>query len=661
MRRKLGLLSLLMLWTSFGLAQTYVELILDASGSMFNQLEDGRYRIVAAKEVLRGFISSLPEDPELNVGLRVYGSQTGALDEGACEDSELFAPLEGVAREALLQAVQGAEAQGATPIAYSLQEAANDLQGLEGRKLIVLVTDGEESCGGDLRAVVEAIKAQGVEVDIRVIGFDLTPEAQASFEGVGTFENAASAAELAAALGRAVESAVEETEAAYPVTVSVTRGSEPAADGAAVTFTEAVSGESYPFTRSEPGTFAAELPAGAYSAQVEDAFSEAPESFGGLTVTPEAENAFSFELEAEVEVTLLVTPSDPTAGGNVSVTFEGAPKGEGNWVALAPTEAPDEVYLDWEYVSGATGQLELRVPAQAQALEARYHLTLPEGGVRVIGRSEPFSSQQAEVSLEAPGEVLGGAAFDVTWTGPDNEDDYVTIVRVGASEGSYLDYAYTRDGNPLTLTAPVEAGDYEVRYSTEQGGATFASVPITVTAGEYGVQAPAEALGGAEFEVTWTGPDNDGDYITVVPAGASEGTYRDYAYTNSGNPVTITAPLEPGQYEVRYSTEQQSPNPTLASAPITVTGASYSVTAPAEVTAGEDFEVTWSGPDNQGDYITIVPSGAPEGTYTDYFYTRNGNPGALTAPDEPGQYEIRYSSEQASPNPTLASSPITVR
>ena len=32
---------------SFGQAQTYVQLILDASGSMWNKLTDDRYRIVA--------------------------------------------------------------------------------------------------------------------------------------------------------------------------------------------------------------------------------------------------------------------------------------------------------------------------------------------------------------------------------------------------------------------------------------------------------------------------------------------------------------------------------------------------------------------------------------------------------------------------------------
>ena len=66
-------------------------------------------------------------------------------------------------------------------------------------------------------------------------------------------------------------------------------------------------------------------------------------------------------------------------------------------------------------------------------------------------------------------------------------------------------------------------------------------------------------------------------------------------------------------------------------------------------------------PNNPGDYVTVVKKGAPVGEYTTYFYTRDGNPGTLKMPAQPGSYEIRYSSEKASPNPTLSSVGIEVR
>ena len=64
--------------------------------------------------------------------------------------------------------------------------------------------------------------------------------------------------------------------------------------------------------------------------------------------------------------------------------------------------------------------------------------------------------------------------------------------------------------------------------------------------------------------------------------------------------------------------------------------------APAQVSAGSTVPVGWSGPDNSGDYITIVPAGAPDGQYLGYVYSSAGNPVNLRTPNFPGDYELRY-------------------
>ena len=85
-----------------------------------------------------------------------------------------------------------------------------------------------------------------------------------------------------------------------------------------------------------------------------------------------------------------------------------------------------------------------------------------------------------EASLEAPASVAAGARFTVTWQGPNDEEDFITIVPADAETGSYGDYAYTADGNPVTLTAPQEPGAYKVRYVLGRSEDTLASEPITV-------------------------------------------------------------------------------------------------------------------------------------------------------------------------------------
>jgi Ca-activated chloride channel family protein len=249
----------------------------------------------------------------------------------------------------------------------------------------------------------------------------------------------------------------------------------------------------------------------------------------------------------------------------------------------------------------------------------------------------------------------------VRWTGPNNEADYVTVVAKGATDGAFLDHKYTKEGNPLTLTLPTEAGDFELRYNNDNSKKVLARRPIALKLATYALEAPAEAMAGSRIEVKWTGPSNPRDYITIVKKGAPVGSYTQYFYTRDGNPGQLQTSPEPGEYELRYSTEDKSPNPTLASRPILLKGASYKLEAPAEGKAGSEILVKWTGPGGPRDYVTIVKKGAPVGTFTVYFYTRDGNPGKLKLPSQPGEYELRYSSEVVSPNPTLFSLPIAVK
>jgi len=83
--------------------------------------------------------------------------------------------------------------------------------------------------------------------------------------------------------------------------------------------------------------------------------------------------------------------------------------------------------------------------------------------------------------------------------------------------------------------------------------------------------------------------------------------------------------------------------------------------AAASIRSGGELEVSWTGPDNTNDYITIVDlSLSEEEQRHDHFvYTRNGNPAKLRVPDEPGNYELRYVQSQS--RTVLAVRPLSVR
>ncbi len=530
--------------------ETYVELILDASGSMYNKLADGRYRITAAKDVLRDFVAGLPE-AELNVGLRIYGSRKGAKEADSCRDSELFVPLEGVDKPALLSTIRNTRAKGSTPIAYSLQQAANDFPAEAGKCLIVLVTDGEEVCDGDVQASAAALQQRGCDVDLRIIGFDLTAQAIKSFDNVGTFENATNAADLAAALARAVEPVVEKD------------------------------------------------PLGAA------------------------------QLEA---------PEEVSAGSAFAVGWI-AQEGDRDYVTIVPAEAEDGVYKRYAYTRDGN-PLTLYAPAQAGDYELRYQSDRVPG---VSGR-RAIRVVPAEIALDAPSRIPAGQPFDVVWIGPDGERDYITIVPARAADNTYKSYRYTRTGSPLRLHASIQSGPHEIRYQSDREPGVFARRPVEVVPAQIVLDAPAVLKAGSPFEVQWQGPNGERDYLTVVPANAPAGQYTNYSYTRSGSPAPLHAPMEPGDYEVRYQSDREPG--VFARLPITIEPVEAHVQGPTEVAAGAVFEVLWQGPDGDRDYVTIVPSGSPPGTYRDYKYTRTGPSIRLTAPNEPGDYEIRYQSDR---------------
>jgi len=66
-----------------------------------------------------------------------------------------------------------------TPIGAALDQVANDLAGVKGPKIIVLVTDGEETCGGDPATSIKRLTAQGFDVQVNIVGVALDGDLRA--------------------------------------------------------------------------------------------------------------------------------------------------------------------------------------------------------------------------------------------------------------------------------------------------------------------------------------------------------------------------------------------------------------------------------------------------------------------------------------------------
>lgn len=281
----------------------------------------------------------------------------------------------------------------------------------------------------------------------------------------------------------------------------------------------------------------------------------------------------------------LDAPAQVAAGANFEVKWTG-PNNQRDYVAIGNAQRP---YIVYEYTRGGS-PAKLRAPDVDGDYELRYFLG---NGDKVIA-TRKLVIGKVSASVTAPAQAAAGGKFQVKWTGPNNPQDFIAIVKAGAPERTYLQYEYTRAGNPVELRAPDVAGPYEVRYLTGQSYATLASTNINIGAVSASVQGPAEAVAGSAFNVTWQGPNNQSDYITIVAKGAREGTSGNYKYSSEGSPAKLLAPLQAGDYELWYATGQS--HTTLAKASIRVTPAQQepgklSVTATTAIAAGGGIEI----------------------------------------------------------------------
>ncbi len=64
-----------------------------------------------------------------------------------------------------------------TPIGASLAAVADDLRDAEGSAIVVLLTDGEETCGGDPAAAIKRLHELGIQVQVNIVGFALDDDA----------------------------------------------------------------------------------------------------------------------------------------------------------------------------------------------------------------------------------------------------------------------------------------------------------------------------------------------------------------------------------------------------------------------------------------------------------------------------------------------------
>ncbi|WP_417604431.1 VWA domain-containing protein [Primorskyibacter flagellatus] len=284
------------------------------------------------------------------------------------------------------------------------------------------------------------------------------------------------------------------------------------------------------------------------AAELTDALAQVQSAMVLKPVTPEP----VAEEPALPEVTL-TGPQQVTTGAVFDVAWSKTINAR-DYITIVPMGSDPGTSTD--YIRAKTDTAgKLTAPAETGLYELRY--VLDTGAVTLA--SAPIEVVEAEVGISGPGVVRAGTEIDVTWSSNVNARDFITIVPMGADEGSYADYIRVNSVTQGKLTAPDTTGLYELRYVLDKGARTLASAPLEVVGADAplddgaGLSVPATAAPGETITVTWALQSDSADQrIALARKDQPDFSWISVQSIGDVASMQITLPEETGLYEVRF-------------------------------------------------------------------------------------------------------------
>lgn len=170
-------------------------------------------------------------------------------------------------------------------------------------------------------------------------------------------------------------------------------------------------------------------------------------------------------------------PAEAFGGSDIEIPWIG-PNNPDDYIGIGKVGASGgNAWKTYAYTRDGS-PARVKVPSEP----GEYHVTYFLSQDRTPLTQEVMVVRQSDVQLIVPQTVSAGSQIEIGWTGPDNADDYIGIGKADAAwgGGQWQIYAYTRDGSPLTMTAPTDPGTYTVRYFLNQDRLAIAEAPLIV-------------------------------------------------------------------------------------------------------------------------------------------------------------------------------------
>jgi hypothetical protein len=187
--------------------RTRILFLIDASSSMGYAWQKDDTRFAAAARIVSAVMDSMyAVNNEVEFAVRLYGSQYPSQDKN-CTDTRLEVDFNLQNALQIKQKLQYVTPRGSSPIAYSLLQASeNELaQNDQYDYNFVLLTDGGESCGGNICETFSNIVKRKVKISPYIIGLDSNVNLTSYYQCLGKYVAVTKPAEIATAVKMIVD------------------------------------------------------------------------------------------------------------------------------------------------------------------------------------------------------------------------------------------------------------------------------------------------------------------------------------------------------------------------------------------------------------------------------------------------------------------------
>ncbi|MGE4071606.1 MAG: VWA domain-containing protein [Lysobacterales bacterium] len=350
----------------------------------------------------------------------------------------------------------------------------------------------------------------------------------------------------------------------------------------------------------------------------------------------------------------LDAPAQATIGSTIEVRWSGPGEQYDSIAVTVPNAADADQAINSASITSGKNPVPLVMPETPGSYQLRY---ISRASKAVIGRAS-IKAVDVETRLGAPERAQAGAAIEIEWTGPGNSYEQIQLFAMGApADAKPLAQATVLGRSPLRMHLPETTGEFELRYLTRLSKRILARRPITLFGVNATLQAPEVAAIGETIEITWEGPGNQYDQLTLYRVGEDKPAKVERIVSRQ-NPVPMQLPEQSGAYELRYQTARDGA--VLATRPLRIGKVDADLDAPTQATAGTLIEVRWTGPGNNYDSIGVYrPGDADDAKAQSHVAILNQkNPADLKLPAIDGDFELRYRTRQSAA--VLARRPIRI-